>query len=90
MSHIRSEDIRFQDAIDEIIEIGRVTKMPVQISPLFKNAPDYNPRVTLYQLNHLAGTLGNTTKYDEKRRRLACDCLHHAQSSRIRRVLTDV
>mgnify|MGYP006159459397 CR=1 FL=1 len=32
MSHIRSEDIRFQDAIDEIIEIGRVTKMPVQIS----------------------------------------------------------
>ncbi|NBT09226.1 MAG: serine hydrolase, partial [Chitinophagia bacterium] len=32
MSHIRSEDIRLQDAIDEIIEIGRVTKMPVQIS----------------------------------------------------------
>ena len=32
MSHIRSEDIRFQEAIDEIIEIGRVTKMPVQIS----------------------------------------------------------
>jgi len=32
MSHIRSEDIRFQDAIDEIIEIGRITKMPVQIS----------------------------------------------------------
>ena len=32
MSHIRSEDIKFQEAIDEIIEIGRVTKMPVQIS----------------------------------------------------------
>ena len=32
MSHIRSEDIRMPDAIDEIIEIGRVTKMPVQIS----------------------------------------------------------
>ena len=28
-----------------------------QIAPLFKNAPDYNERVTLYQLNHLAGTL---------------------------------
>ena len=32
MSHIRSEDIRLQSAIDEIIEIGRQTKMPVQIS----------------------------------------------------------
>ncbi len=32
MSHIRSEDIRMKEAIDEIIEIGRVTKMPVQIS----------------------------------------------------------
>jgi len=34
-----------------------------QIAPLFKNAPDYNPRVTLYQLNHLAGTFGSGTKY---------------------------
>jgi len=34
-----------------------------QIAPLFKNAPDYNERVTLYQLNHLAGTSGSTTKY---------------------------
>jgi len=34
-----------------------------QIVPLFKNAPDYNPRVTLYQLNHLAGTSGSGTKY---------------------------
>ena len=32
MSHIRSEDINLDDAIDEIIEIGRETKMPVQIS----------------------------------------------------------
>lgn len=32
MSHIRSEDVRLQEAIDEIIEIGRQTKMPVQIS----------------------------------------------------------
>lgn len=32
MSHIRSEDINLNEAIDEIIEIGRKTKMPVQIS----------------------------------------------------------
>ncbi|MFN8357769.1 MAG: serine hydrolase [Spirosomataceae bacterium] len=32
MSHIRSEDINLDEAIDEIIEIGRRTKMPVQIS----------------------------------------------------------
>ena len=30
-----------------------------QIAPLFKNAPDYNPKVTLYQLKQLSGT----TKY---------------------------
>ena len=29
-----------------------------QIAPLFKNAPDYNERVTAYQLNHLAGSGG--------------------------------
>ncbi len=34
-----------------------------QIAPLFKNAPDYNPRVTLYQLNHLAGISGSGTQY---------------------------
>ena len=33
------------------------------IAPLFKNAPDYNERVTLYQLNHLAGTSGSGTQY---------------------------
>ncbi|WP_083421783.1 serine hydrolase [Arsenicibacter rosenii] len=32
MSHIRSEDISFADAMDEIIAIGRQTRMPVQIS----------------------------------------------------------
>ena len=34
-----------------------------QIAPLFKNAPDYNQRVTLYQLNHLAGSSGSGTQY---------------------------
>ena len=33
-----------------------------QIAPLFKNAPDYNPKVTIYQLNQLSGTSG-TTEY---------------------------
>jgi N-acyl-D-amino-acid deacylase len=32
ISHVRSEDRWFWDAIDEIIEIGRKTEMPVQIS----------------------------------------------------------
>ncbi|MCP1385270.1 serine hydrolase [Runella salmonicolor] len=32
MSHIRSEDINLDEAVDEIIEIGKQTKMPVQIS----------------------------------------------------------
>ena len=34
-----------------------------QIAPMFKNAPDYNPRVTLYQLNHLSGASGAGTRY---------------------------
>lgn len=34
ISHVRSEDITLDDALDEIIQIGRVTKMPVQISHL--------------------------------------------------------
>lgn len=32
ISHIRSEDITMDDALDEIIEIGQKTHMPVQIS----------------------------------------------------------
>lgn len=34
-----------------------------QIVPLFKNAPDYNEKVTRYQLEHLAGKTGGGTKY---------------------------
>ena len=33
-----------------------------QIAPLFKNAPDYNEKVTLYQLNHLSGK-NSTSQY---------------------------
>jgi len=32
ISHLRSEDIKLEDAIDEIIAIGKRTKIPVQIS----------------------------------------------------------
>lgn len=34
ISHIRSEDITLDSAIEEILHIGRVTRMPVQISHL--------------------------------------------------------
>jgi DNA primase large subunit len=34
-----------------------------QIAPLFKNAPDYNERVTRYQLEHIAGSSGKGTRY---------------------------
>ncbi len=47
ISHIRSEDRWFLQALDEIIEIGRVTGMPVQVShiklamkSLWETAPD--------------------------------------------------
>lgn len=33
-----------------------------QIAPLFKNAPDYNERITRYQLEHISGS-GGGTKY---------------------------
>jgi N-acyl-D-amino-acid deacylase len=32
ISHLRSEDVALKDAISEIIEIGRIAKLPVQIS----------------------------------------------------------
>jgi DNA primase large subunit len=34
-----------------------------QIVPLFKNAPDYNERITRYQLNNLSGNSGSGTQY---------------------------
>jgi len=34
-----------------------------QIAPLFKNAPDYNERITFYQLNHLKGSTGSGIEY---------------------------
>lgn len=40
-SHIRSEDLHMDEAIDEIIEIGRQTKMPVQVSHI-KIADQFN------------------------------------------------
>jgi N-acyl-D-aspartate/D-glutamate deacylase/CubicO group peptidase (beta-lactamase class C family) len=34
ISHIRSEDVMLDDAVEEVIQIGRATKMPIQISHL--------------------------------------------------------
>ena len=34
-----------------------------EIVEMFKNAPDYNERITRYQVEHLAGTKGSRTKY---------------------------
>jgi DNA primase large subunit len=34
-----------------------------KIVPLFRNAPDYNEKITLYQLNHLKGSSGSGTEY---------------------------
>ena len=34
-----------------------------EIAPLFKNAPDYNEKVTRYQIKQVAGEGGNKTKY---------------------------
>ncbi len=38
-------------------------KSVVEIAPLFKNAPDYNEKITLYQLNQISGESGSGTKY---------------------------
>jgi len=40
-----------------------VGKSIEQIAPLFKNAPDYNEKITLYQLNSLNGNTGSGTVY---------------------------
>ena len=32
ISHMRSEDVRFDEALGELLEIGRATGMPVQVT----------------------------------------------------------
>ena len=50
ISHIRSEDVTLQDAVDEIIRIGRETGMPVQISHLkIALRSQWNTSATLLQ-----------------------------------------
>ena len=34
-----------------------------EIAPLFKNAPDYNEKITRYQIRQVAGETGSNTKY---------------------------
>lgn len=43
-----------------LLSKGQTTE---QIAPLFKNAPDFNERITKYQLEHIAGSSGKGTKY---------------------------
>ncbi|KAG2471659.1 MAG: hypothetical protein NPMRD2_1360001 [Nitrosopumilales archaeon] len=43
-----------------LLGIGQTVE---QIAPLFKNAPDYNEKITVYQLNHLSGRSGSRTGY---------------------------
>lgn len=43
-----------------LLSIGQTVE---KIAPLFKNAPDYNEKITLYQLNHLSGNSGGGTGY---------------------------
>ena len=43
-----------------LLGIGQTVE---QIASLFKNAPDYNERITLYQINHLKGNSGSGTEY---------------------------
>jgi len=48
-----------------------------EIAPLFKNAPDYNEKVTRYQIKQLSGeTSGNKTKY-------ACPSCEKIQSNNL-------
>ena len=43
-----------------LLSIGKTVE---EIAPLFKNAPDYKEKVTLYQLNNLSGNSTNTNGY---------------------------
>lgn len=43
-----------------MLAVGKPTD---EIVEMFKNAPDFNERITRYQVEHLAGTKGSRTKY---------------------------
>jgi DNA primase large subunit len=43
-----------------MLAVGKGTD---EITEMFKNAPDFNERITRYQIEHLAGTKGSRTKY---------------------------
>lgn len=43
-----------------MLAVGKTTE---EIVSLFQNAPDFNEKITRYQVEHLAGTKGNRTKY---------------------------
>lgn len=43
-----------------LLSIGKEIE---EIVSVFKNAPDYNEKITMYQIEHLSGKKGNNTKY---------------------------
>jgi len=55
MSHIRSEDIQLDDAINEIIDIGKITRMPVKLSHIkIANKDDWGKAGLIIQKLELA------------------------------------
>ncbi len=42
----------------------KIGKNVDEVINLYRNAPDYNPRITRYQVEHLAGLRGGRTKYN--------------------------
>lgn len=63
ISHIRSEDVTLDSALDEIIAIGRITGMPVQISHIKIGKLDYwgRSREILAKLDNERKTGNNIT-----------------------------
>ncbi|MDP3394572.1 amidohydrolase family protein [Sediminibacterium sp.] len=59
MSHIRSEDIQLNEAIDEIIDIGKITGMPVKLSHIkIANKDDWGNAPLIIQKLELARKQG--------------------------------
>ena len=52
----------FRERVGDLVLLAKGQTVE-QIAPLFKNAPDYNERVTKYQLEHIAGSSGKGTRY---------------------------
>ncbi|WP_439504845.1 N-acyl-D-amino-acid deacylase family protein [Sediminibacterium sp.] len=59
ISHIRSEDIKLNDAIEEIIDIGKITGMPVKLSHIkIANKDDWGKAPQVINLLNVARAKG--------------------------------